>query len=165
MMIDAVIRAASILQSQPGYSMPLVRLHAQLVREFGPAAGTYAEIYQQLRKRSDSFAILNTPRILGATDAWPGLVREAYDDALESAGFGSCVRVALTETQSETENADLLKALNVTLGELITRAADDENLAGYIESATHALAELNQVFTAAETSRPTTPPPDPRPAT
>ena len=164
MKIDAVIRAASILQSRPGYSMPLVQLHAQLVREFGPAAGTYGEIYEQLARRSDSFALLNSPRVLGSTDGWPGMVREAYDSALEHAGLGSCVRVALTEAAADEQSADLINALNVTLGALIAGSDGDETLAGYIEAATLELAELNRVLTGAETSHPTTPPPDPHPA-
>ena len=81
MLIDAVLRAARILQTIPGSSMPLVRLHAQLVRELGPAVGSYGEIYQQLKKRTDSFIVVDEARVLAGADGWPGVVREAETDA------------------------------------------------------------------------------------
>ena len=164
MIIDALLNAKRILEMQPGYSMPLRELHARLVRELGPGAGTYSEIYQQLRRKSDCFAILNAPRVLRG-DAWPGIVREQYDNALEHAGLGACTRVTLTDPPLQDAAADLIAALNATLGEIVSLADGDEALAAYIESATIDLAQLNQVITGAGTSRPTTLPPDPPPTT
>lgn len=155
MMIDAVLRAARILQSQPGYTMPLVQLHAQLVREMGSAAGSYSEIYQHLCKQRDSFAISNSPRLLTGADSWPGLVREAYDHALGGTGLGSCIRVTLTETESRDEHADVVAALSTTIGELIANTSCDDVLTAYIEAATQELAEINSALTHAETARPT----------
>jgi hypothetical protein len=160
MKIDAVLRAARILQSQPGYSMPLVQLHAQLVRELGPEACSYGEIYQQLCKHRDSFAMMNSPRLLGATDSWPGLVREAYEDALDGVGLGSCIRVTLTETETRERNSDLITALSATLAELTARAEGDETLTTYVEAATHELAAMNAIVMGAETGLPTIPLPD-----
>ena len=163
MLIDTVLRAARILESAPGYSMPLRRLHAQLVRELGPGAGTYAEIYQQLRKRTDSFIVVDGTRVLSGADTWPGQVREAYDSALEHAGLGSCIRVSLTSAQ-EGEHSALLAALGTTVAALTTGAAGDPAMQPYVESVARQLAELNRVIMTGERDRPTIPPPDPRPS-
>ena len=163
MLIDTVLRAARILQSAPGYSMPLRRLHAQLVRELGPGAGTYGEIYQQLRKRTDSFIVVDGARVLGGADTWPGQVREAYDSALEHAGLGSCIRVSLACAQ-EGEQSALLAALGTTVATLSTGAAGDPTMQPYVEGVARQLAELNRVIMAGGTDRPTTPLPDPPPS-
>lgn len=159
MSLDALLSAARILRSQPGYAMPLARLHAQLVRELGPHAGSYAQIYQALKKRTDSFVMVDAPRILGA-DGWPGGVREAYDAALEGAGLGCCVRVMLTETPRPEETADLLAALSATLAELTVAAAGDDALAGFVECAAHQVAEIGSVTRGGAAVHPTTRLPD-----
>jgi hypothetical protein len=164
MIIDAVLRAARILQTQPGYTMPLIRLHARLVRELGPDAGSYGQIYQQLKKRTDSFALIDTPKLLGGIESWPGLVQEAYDAALEGAGLGSCVRVTLVEIPTQAETCDLITALNVTLAELASHCEGDDALAAYVEQATQQLDEINRIMLAA-TDRPTIRLPDLPPAT
>ncbi len=157
MLIDAVLRAARILQAIPGSSMPLVRLHAQLVRELGPAVGSYGEIYQQLKKRTDSFIVVDEARVLAGADGWPGLVREAYDSALEHAGLGSCARVSLTSAQDGEPSCELLTALAATLADLTTGAASDEAMSEYVERAGQQLAELNRTIISGETDRPTIP--------
>jgi hypothetical protein len=164
MIIDAVLNAKRILEMQPGYSMPLRQLHAQLVRELGPGAGSYSEIYQQLRRKSDCFALLNAPRVLGG-HAWPGTVREQYENALEHVGLGACTRVTLTDPPVQDSAADLIAVLSATLGEIVSQADGDEALAAYIESATIDLEQLNRVITGAGTTLPTTPPPGPPPTT
>jgi hypothetical protein len=162
MLIDVVVRAARILQAQPGYTMPLFRLHAQLVSELGPEAGSYAQIYQQLKKRTDSFALLDTPRLLSGTDTWPGLLREAYDSVLERTGLGSCVRITLTETEQPQDSCDLMAALSVTLGELAARCSEDQALSAYVAAGNEQLTELHQAISAG-IARPTTPLPNPPP--
>jgi hypothetical protein len=162
MSLDALLCAARILQSQPGYTMPLARLHAQLVRELGAHAGSYGQIYQALKKRTDSFVLLDAPRVLG-TDGWPGGVREAYDAALEGAGLGSCVRVMLTETPVPAECSDLLAALGGTLADLTINSAHDGALKTYLERASLAAAELGRIMQGDAAVRPTTPLPDPPP--
>jgi hypothetical protein len=160
MLIDAVLRAARILQSAPGYSMPLVRLHAELSRELGSDAGTYREIYQQLKKRTDSFIVVDAARVLDGSDSWPYLVREAYDSALENAGMGSCVRVSLTSAEEGGASCDLLTALGATVASLAIAATGDETLTAYVERAAQQLAELNRVLVSCGTAHPTIPPPD-----
>ena len=164
MIIDAVLRAAGILRSQPGYTMPLARLHAQLVSELGPdAAGSYGQIYQQLRKRGDSFLLFDTPRFLGSAENWPGRVREAYEEALDQAGLGSCVRVTLTEVPPSAETAELITALNSTMSLLANSCVGDEALEEYVELGTQHVAALTRALSLAEIARPTTLPPDPPP--
>jgi hypothetical protein len=160
MLIDAVLRAARILQAIPGSSMPLVRLHAQLVRELGPAVGSYGEIYQQLKKRTDSFIVVDEARVLAGADGWPGVVREAYDSALEHAGLGSCARISLTSAQDGEPSCELLTALAATLADLTNGAAGDETMSEYLERAGQQLAELNRTIISGGTDRPTTPLPD-----
>jgi hypothetical protein len=164
MLIDTVLRAARILHSAPGYSMPLSRLHAQLVRELGPGAGSYGEIYQQLKKRTDSFIIVDSARLLTGTDGWPGGVREAYDSALSHAGLGSCVRVTLTEPPIDGGAGDLLAAVGATLAELAATAPRDHALNGYVELGAQQLAEMNRLLFSGGTDHPTTPPRDPQPS-
>ena len=161
MLIDTVLRAARILQSTPGYSMPLARLHAQLVRELGTEAGSYGEIYHQLKKRTDSFIVVDAARMLDGSDRWPLLIREAYDSALEHAGLGSCVRVSLTTGQEGEQTCDLLAALGATVADLTIAAAGDETLVDYVERAAQQLAELNRVMVNGGTALPTTLPPGP----
>jgi hypothetical protein len=164
MIIDAVISAKRILELQPGYSMSLRHLHALLVRELGPAAGSYGEIYQQLRRKSDCFAILNAPRMLGG-ESWPGAVREAYDSALENAGLGACARVTLTDPpSSEHVNAHVIAALTATLADITLLAEGDEALTAYLEAASLDLAQLSTALMAAEADLPTILLPDPPPA-
>jgi hypothetical protein len=164
MSLDALLSAARILQAQPGYTMPLVRLHAQLVRELGTGAGSYGQIYQQLEQRTDSFAIVNTPLVLGI-DGWPGGVREEYDAAFGGAGLGSCVRVVLTETPLTNEGSDLLCTVSVTLAHLSSSAGADRALAPYLESAARELAELTRIMQGDAAAHPTTLLPDPPSAT
>ena len=164
MLIDAVLRAARILQAIPGSSMPLVRLHAQLVRELGPAVGSYGEIYQQLKKRTDSFIVVDGARVLAGADSWPGRVREAYDSALQHAGLGSCAHVSLTSAPDGQPTCELLTALAATLAELTPGASDDQAMSDYVELAGQQLAEINRAIITGGTDRPTTPLRDPPPS-
>ena len=163
MLIEALVRAAHILRSQPGYTMPLHRLHAQLVAEPRLASVSYGEIYQHLQKRADSFVLLDSPRLLGNGEGWPGMVREAYDNALDGVGLGSCVRVTLTEPPPEGAASELLAALNGSVALLIEGTTGDGTLHDYVARATLQLGEMNRVMQCAGTDHPTTPPPDLRP--
>lgn len=163
MLINAIVRAAHILEAQPGYTMPLYRLHAQLLAELGPGTISYSEIYQQLQRRADSFLLIDSPRFLGVTDGWSGIVREQYDSALDGAGLGSCVRVTLTEAPAAGSACDLMTALNATVAELIKGTHVDTSLRAYVDRATLQLNEMTQAMQSAETGRPTTPLRDPPP--
>ena len=156
MSLDTLLSAARILQAQPGYTMPLTRLHAQLVRELGSAAGSYGQIYQALKKRTDSFVMLDAPRVLG-TEGWPGGVREAYDAALDGAGLGSCVRVMLTELPPPEDNGDLVAVLSATLTELTLAAGQDQALAGFLERTAQEVAEIGRFTQGGAAGLPTTP--------
>ena len=161
MLIEAILRAARILKAEPGYSMSLARLHAQLIAELGPQAGSYSEIYQQLQKRADSFMVLDSARRLDGTDSWPRPVREAYDHALDSAGFGSCVRVTLTEPPLEPEADSLISALSNTIADLCAACEHDPALEEFLQRAKEQVFELNGIMLASAEARPTTPLPDP----
>lgn len=163
MLIDSLLRAAGILQNAPGYTMPLVRLHAQLICELGVRAGSYGEIYQQLKKRTDSFIVVDGARLLDGADSWPGFIREDYDAALEHAGLGSCVRVSLAATQEGDATCELMTALGATLAQLAAGTGTDDALSEYLERGTQQLAEINRVMFA-ERGRPTTPLRDPQPS-
>lgn len=164
MLIDAVLRAARILQTTPGYSMPLARLHAQLIRELGPEAGSYGEIYQQLKKRTDSFIVIDSARVLAGADSWPTPVREAYDSALEHAGMGACARVTLTAAEEGERTCALVSEIGTTVAALSESCAGDESLAAYVERAARQLALLHELMSGG-TGPPTTPPPGPPPST
>jgi hypothetical protein len=161
MLIEAVVRAAHILRKQPGCSMPLAHLHAQLVRELGPEAGSYGQIYRQLQKRAESFVVLDSAKRLGGTESWPRAVREEYSCALDHAGFGCCVRVTLTEGQLQGEADGLVATVNSTMADLLAASERDPSLKDYVERATEQLSEFCRVMLAAAATRPTTPPRDP----
>ena len=164
MKMDVLFRVVHILRTQPGCTMPLSRLYAQLVQELGSRAGSYAEIYQYLRRQTGSFTLLNVPRVLVSAEGSGGRVRETYDEALEDAGLGSLVQVALTEYIEEQDPADVATALTTTVGELARLCGDDLALSGYVERATHELVELTRVLAAVPAAHPTTPPRDLPPA-
>ena len=166
MIIEALLRAAGILRAQPDYTMPLARLHAQLVHELGPeGAGSYGQIYQQLQRRGDSFLLYDTPRFLGVAENWPRTVLEAYEDAFDHAGLGSCVRVTLTEIPPIADTAELINALHSTMSILAENCESDAALQEYVEVGMRHVAEMTRALTPivvpAETEPPTTPPPDP----
>lgn len=162
MKLDALLRAAQILRSQPAYAMPLVKLHARLVEELGPDLGSYADVYQQLKNRPQSFLVIDSPKLLPDNTAWPRQVREAYDVALDGAGLGAYVRVALTELPAETGQEDALAVAGATLGDLWTVFAKDATLRELITRAAQQLEEISALLSSdAGEERPTTPPPDP----
>jgi hypothetical protein len=160
MLIEAVVRAAHILRKQPGYTMPLAHLHAHLVREFGPEAGTYGQIYRQLQKRAESFVVLDSAKRLAGTETWPRAVREEYSHALDNAGFGCCVRVTLTEALPQPEADGLIAALNSTMAHLVAASEQDAAIKDYVERATEQLAAFSRAMQAAAVALPTTLPPD-----
>ena len=161
MKIEAVLRAVGILKRQPGYTMPLVRLHAQLVREFGPEAGSYGQIYQQLQKRAESFLVLDSARRLGGTDDWPRAVREEYNHALDQSGVGCCVSVTLTQAPPEHDADDFMATLNNTMADLLAACEQDPALKEFLERATEQLADIGRIILDAGAIRPTTRPRDP----
>jgi hypothetical protein len=154
MKLDALLRAAQLLRAEPAHSMPLVKLHARLCDELGAGVGTYAEVYQQLKNRPQSFTVIDAPRLLNGTEGWPRHLREEYGAALESAGVGSCMRVTLTEP-SDSGNADAIALAGDTISALWRAAADDAELRDYLARASEQLEEIAATLQAAS-EEPTT---------
>jgi hypothetical protein len=154
MKLEVLLRAAEILRSQPAYTMSLAKLHAQLVEDLGAGASTYAQTYADLKNRPQSFMLLDTPKLLDSADSWPAQVREQYDEALNTAGLGACVRVMLAEQTNEVSN-DVLALANATLAEL-SRCSDPIMLE-HLARATEAIEEIS-----AAAELPTTHPRGPR---
>jgi len=164
MKLDALLRAAQILRSQPACAMPLVKLHARLAQELGPDLGSYADLYSQLKNRPQSFLIIDSPRLLPDTGGWPRHVREAYDVALQGAGLGACVRVALTELPNEGRDGDPLAFAGATVGELWAAADKDPTLLAFVTRAAQQLQEICAVMSPdASAEHPTIPLPHPPP--
>lgn len=161
MKLEAILRAAQILRAQPTYAMPLAKLHARLAEELGTDAGTYAQIYLQLKNRPQSFMVVDSPRLLDGTDHWPIQVREEYDVALEVAGLGACVRVALTEVAVEDAQPGAIALAGATMTELWNAGEHDPVMREYVTRATRELEEISSLLWAdAEAELPTIPLPD-----
>lgn len=158
MNLDTLLCAVRILRAQPACTLPLVRLHALLRKERGPAAGSYAQLYHQLKTRPQSFMLFDSPRLLDTAHTWPAEVREHYDSAFERAGLGACVRVALTEPPDPSDGA--LALAGHTVSELWRCAGHDALLRDLLVRAARQLEEISaQLQAGAATERPTTPAP------
>lgn len=142
--------------------MALNKLYARLAEELGADAGSYADVYHQLKNRPQSFMLIDSPKLLPDTSAWPRQVREEYDVALRNAGMGACVRVALTEVPSASGPADALALAGATLNDLWTAVARDPAMRDFV---TRAAKQLEEIIAATapdvEVKHPTIRPPDP----
>ena len=136
MKLDALLRAAQILRSQPAGTMPLSRLHKCLAEEIGPDAGTYAQIYLELKKRPQSFMVLDSPRLLE---------HDAYGSVLEDAGLGACTRIALAELGAG-DDGSAISIASATLSELWTRADADPVLRDYLVQAANEMDRISQAL-------------------
>lgn len=147
MKIEALLRAAQILRSQPTYAMPLTRLHAYLAEELGADAGTYRDIYLALKKRPQSFMVLDAPQLL--TDA-------AGETDLES-NLGACVRVSLTEVAPGDQPTDALGMAAATVSELWQHGNADAVLHDCLSRAADQLEQIGALIANADAAeRPTT---------
>ena len=135
MNLDALLRAAQILRSQPARTMPLGRLHACLADELGNDAGTYAHIQAELKKRPQSFMVLEVPRLTAD---------DAYESVLEGAGVSGCTWVTLAEGPGE--DLDALGVATATLTELWTRIEADPTLREYLLHAAQQLEALGEAL-------------------
>jgi hypothetical protein len=161
MKVEAILRAARILRAQPAYAMPLAKLHARLAEELGTDAGTYAQIYLQLKNRPQSFLVVDSPRLLEGTDYWPAQVRDEYDAALEVAGLGACVRVALTEVAAEDAQPGAIALAGATMTELWQAGEYDPVMREYVARAARELEEISSLLAPdVESGPPTIPLPD-----
>jgi hypothetical protein len=162
MKLESVLRAAQILRSQPGGTMPLRSLHARLHHEFGAESGSYAQMYHLLKNLPHSFIVMDESQLIAGSDKWPAQLREEYACALEGAGLGSCVRVALAEVAPEELHGGALGLANQTLSELWAAAAGDPVLREYLSTIAHQLDELNAVLADGAAAPPTTLPRGPQ---
>jgi len=164
MKLHVLVRAAQILRAQPAYSLSLVRLHARLSDELGAQAGSYAALHAELKKRPESFVVIDSPRVLAeGAGRWPKQLREQYDDAFSGAGLGACVRVSLAEPPNENPDADALRLAGRTVSELWSAASSDAMLCDYLTRASQQLEEISSLLSPdAVAELPTTHPHDPR---
>ncbi|MGQ0813681.1 MAG: hypothetical protein ACT4O1_04375 [Gemmatimonadota bacterium] len=154
MNLNALLRAAQILQSQPTYTMTLTRLHACLAEEIGSEAGSYAQMYLELKKRPRSFMVIDAPRLIDS---------EEYEQLLEGAGLGPCTRVGLAEVGAEPDRSGALGLAGSTLTELWQKTEGDPELRAYLSHAASELERISSQLSAdAGAARPTTHAPGPR---
>ena len=146
MKLDTLLRAAQILRLQPSYAMPLARLHSCLAEELGGDAGTYGEVYRELKKRPQSFIVLDAPRLLTA-----GGYHELGDEALPAA----CARVSLTEFADDDPPTDALGLAAATVSELWQRTTTDSVLRDHVAGVAE---ELEAIIAQAEWAREAAPP-------
>src|SRR5688500_10530258 len=106
MKLNALVRVAQILRSQPAYTMPLPRLHKCLAEELGTEAGTYAQMYHELKKRPYSLMVLDAQRLLDHDD---------YGAVVEDSGLGACTRIALAELGTDDDGSSALSLACITL--------------------------------------------------
>lgn len=114
MKLDTLLRAAQILSVQPACTMPLATLHACLTDEIGREAGTYAQMHAELKKRPQSFMVMEAPSLVEDTSyaalngfTWVTLAEKPAEDrdALAIAG------TTLTELWARTETDPAMREL------------------------------------------------------
>ena len=133
MNLDALLRAAQILRDRPACTMPLAKLHASLSGELGRDAGTYAQMHAELKKRPQSFMVLESPPLIDDAD---------YESLLMEAGVGGCTWVTLAEGPGE--DLDALGVATATLTELWSRTDADPSLREYLLHAAQQLESLGE---------------------
>src|SRR5687767_6702537 len=137
MKLNALVRVAQILRSQPAYTMPLPRLHKCLAEELGTEAGSYAQMYHELKKRPYSFMVFDSPRLFDHDD---------YGSVLEDSGLGVCTRVALAELGTDDGGSSALSLACITLTELWARADTDPLLREYLTQAASEMERLSETL-------------------
>ena len=131
MKLDALLRAAQILAAHPAGTMPLADLHICLADEIGAEAGTYAQMHAELKKRPQSFMVLEAPRLI-------------EDEHYEGAGLRQCTWVTLAE--GPTDEQDALSIAGSTLTELWARTDTDSSLREYLTEGARQLEALGCIF-------------------
>jgi hypothetical protein len=136
MKLNALVRVAQILRSQPAYTMPLSRLHMCLAEELGAEAGTYAQMYHELKKRPHSFMVLESPRLLDDGDC---------PAAIEAMPLETGTRVSLAELDDD-DGGSALSLACVTLSELWARADADPLLREYLAQAASEMERISKTL-------------------
>lgn len=129
MKLDTLLRAAQILSVQPACTMPLATLHACLADEIGREAGTYAQMHAELKKRPQSFMVLEAPNLV-------------EDEAYEAlTGF-----TWVTLAENAVDDRDALAMAGTTLTELWARTELDPALREQLLDGARQIEALGEVF-------------------
>lgn len=129
MKLDTLLRAAEILSVQPACTMPLAALHTCLTDEIGHDAGTYAQMHAELKKRPQSFMVLEAP----------SLVEDASYASLR--GF-----TWVTLAESQAHDRDALAMAGTTLTELWARTEADPTLREMLREGARQIESLGEAL-------------------
>jgi len=147
-------RVLALLRNDPDPMVPLTRIHAALVAELGPRCGTYAQLYERLRRRPDLFLLLEPLPIPWSGDTWSADIQDEYRHALREAGLDTGPRVALATPDAELPPlpagahpaAPVLRTLQESLVHLWSSAADDPELQAELIEALGQAEEIRRVL-------------------
>lgn len=154
-MIDSIeALVTEQLRLRTGRTMTLSTLHTNLVDEIGPAAGSYHQLYQRLKRCSHRIAMFERPNVV-YTVSWPADCQADYERAMRQAGVDLSPLVTLVPTQDD-EPESVFSTLRATLLTLSKELQADATLANEVIGAVMALQEVPQVH--AEKRRPTSRP-------
>jgi hypothetical protein len=148
-----------LLRRQAGRALSLQQLHALLLQELGPGAGTYHQLHQRLKKTAAPLRLLERTHPFPAEQDWPEDARARYQQALQDAGYDPSPIVALSAASEEAP--DVLDELRTTLLDLSEQLQQESHFSADIVAALSGLAEIQEQ--AARAARPTILPLDPLP--
>lgn len=156
-MIDSIeVLVTEHLRLRNGQTTTLSTLHANLIDEIGPAAGTYHQLYQRLKRSTHRFALFERPNPV-YTVSWPDDCQAEYERALRKAGVDlSPVITLVPETDDEPEC--VFTTLRATLLALSQELQADAAMANEVMGAITALQQIPRLRD--EAPRPTSPPRD-----
>ena len=131
-----------LLRRQAGRALSLQQLHALLLHELGPGAGTYHQLHQRLKKSAAPLRLLERTHAFPAELNWPDEARLRYQRALLAAGYDASPIVALAATPDDT--TDVLDDLRTTLLELSEQLQQESHFTADIVAALSGLAEIRE---------------------
>jgi len=152
MNMDVERTAVRLLAERATPSLSLRELHALVVAEIGPGAGSYARFRDEIGGRADVFAIVLPDDPLIEAARWPSPVLTEYRSALQAAGLdaeprvvlarsrvrdlpGTAVRASSLPASVDPAGPAVLGQLGASLLELLGRAQDNAPLARLLGSA------------------------------
>jgi len=152
MNLDVERTAVRLLAERATPSLSLRELHALVVAEIGPGAGSYARFRDEIDGRADVFAIVLPDDPLVEAARWPTPVLTEYRSALRAAGLDAEPRVVLARSRVrdlpgtavlapslpasvDPGGSPVLGQLGASLLELLGRARDNAPLARLLGSA------------------------------
>ena len=138
-MIDSIeTLATEQLRSHNGQTMTLSDLHATLVDELGPAAGTYHQLYQRLKRSRHRFVLFERRNAVYPGE-FPDECRTDYERALRTAGFD--LSPVVTLAPESDESSDVLSTLRETLLTLSKTLASEDAVASELIETVNALEQ------------------------